>query len=122
VAEKIDVSSGSVNLILEGRHFLRDNLIVETSLSRAGRTERTMPATEGGQGKVLFYDYESGTISGGPPIRAADHTTTWVGGANATWITGDHEVKAGAEYKDSRWDIDHEPFPHSVLRLRLPVL
>jgi hypothetical protein len=101
-----DVRNGGVNLVLEGRHFLRDDLVLETSLSRAGRMDRIIPATEGAQGEVLFYDYESGIISGAPGSRYDNRTTTWVGGAKATWLTGDHEIKAGAEYKNAHWDID----------------
>ena len=101
-----DVRNGGVNLVLQGQHFLRDDLILETSLSWAGRMDRILPATEGVQGEVLFYDYESGTISGAPLARYDNRTTTWVGGAKATWLTGDHEIKAGAEYKDTHWDID----------------
>ena len=99
-------SGGSLNFMLDGRHDLRDNLLIQTSLSRSTREDRGSPETERGRTEMILVDELRGVVSGGAPLRWDTKSTVNLAKLHCTWFTGNHELKAGLEYKDNGLDIN----------------
>jgi len=99
-------TGGSLNFMLDGRHDLRDNLLMQTSLSWSTRRDKGSPETSRGQTEMYFLDVKTGVVSGGAPIRWDQKSTVSLAKLHCTWFTGNHELKAGLEYKDNGLDIN----------------
>ena len=99
-----DTRRGGGAVTLEGRHLIRDDLLIRSSLSRSVRTEESTPATEVGRTEPFFVD-STGVQSGGGP-RTKNESGVTMAAVHATWLGADHEVTAGVEYRDTRLDFD----------------
>jgi len=99
-----DVREGGVAGIVEGRHVMRDHLLLQTSLSRSYRAENQTPETELGRTADFFID-SAGVASGGG-FRQKNESGVTTASLHATWLGRDQEVKAGIEYRDTRLDFD----------------
>jgi len=95
------VRSGGVGLMLEGRHLIHENLFIKSSVSWLRRNEKIVPDTERGY-ELNFLNDSTGVVSGGLYEIKDNVTAVAMAGLSCTWLTGDHELKAGVEYKDTR--------------------
>jgi hypothetical protein len=95
-----EVRSGGVGLMLEGRHLISDNFFIKTSISWLQRDDESLPATE--RGTELEFTDSTGLVSGGVFETIDDVNTVAMAGLSCTWLTGNHELKVGVEYKDTR--------------------
>jgi hypothetical protein len=100
------IRSGGVGLLLEGRHVVRDNLLVRASFSRTTQSDDNLPLTQRGRDELLFIDTETGTWSGGALDRIRSRSGVTIVGVTGTLGVAEHLVKAGLEYKGNRWDFD----------------
>jgi hypothetical protein len=100
-----DVHQGGFGVMLEGRHTLSERLLVKTTLSRSWRREDSEPESQRGRTEPFFVDSTGVAHGGGPSNR--NRSTTTSGGVTGTWRSGDHVVKAGAEYSDRRLEFDN---------------
>jgi carboxypeptidase family protein len=108
-----DVRAGGVNLILEGRHLLGSHVVLQSSLSAGTRDETRIPSTELGRTEPLFVD--STGVSSGGAMSTDNKSRALEAGLRGTWITGNHEVKAGAAYRTTRLEFD----THSLIVIQL---
>lgn len=99
-----DIRQGGESVMLEGRHLLGPNLLLQSSLSRLWRTEKSNPATTVGRTQPYFSD-SAGVVSGGG-ARNNDESVVNQVALHATWTGQNQEVKAGLEYRDNRLDFD----------------
>ena len=100
----MSIRTGTVGLHFEGRHILRDNLLLMTALSYATRFDRNVPANEAGW--QPYWDDSLGIWWGGSPGIVDDHGSTATAAVTCTWSTGAHELKGGVEYRDIRYDFN----------------
>jgi hypothetical protein len=100
----LQVRTGGVGVMLEGRHLISDGFFIRTSISWLRRDDESIPATE--LGTELNYTDSTGVASGGVSETTDNVSTTAMAGLSCTWIAGNHELKAGAEYKDVRLNQD----------------
>jgi len=100
--------SGGVAVLVEGRHLVRDNLVMKTSLSHTTQVESRQPATARGAADTFFVDHDTGTVSGGVYEKVDNTSATTAVAWSGTWLSGDHELKAGLEYRASRFDFDQQ--------------
>jgi len=98
------IRTGTVGLHFEGRHILRDNLLLKTALSYAARWDQNLPANEAGY--APYWDDSLGIWESGQPIMFDDRGFSTTAAVTCTWSTGAHELKAGVEYKDTRYDFN----------------
>ncbi len=101
-----DIRTGGVNLAMSGKHTLRHNAMLETSVSFALRKDKLVPATQRGRVDTLFIDQETGLWSGGNPDYFDENSAVFLAGLSGVWLMPSHEIKAGLEYKDNRWDFN----------------
>jgi hypothetical protein len=101
-----DETSGGVNSILEGKHWLNDRLMLRSSLSLVSNIYRKIPRTDRGKNEIHFFDEETGTVSGGTPGQLDKTGTVFTGGLHGTWLRERHTWKAGLEYRVIKGEID----------------
>jgi hypothetical protein len=101
-----DIASGSVNGSIHGRHWLSDNLLLESSIALSRFNDRLMPLTTRGREEPYFEDTETGIVSGGAGGGHDRQSIVSTLGAKGTLSAGSHTLKSGLEYKDNRLD-DH---------------
>jgi len=99
------VRTGGFNFMLDGRKLVRKNFLLESSLSHTIRREYASPETERGRSE-LFYADSTGIISGGAFTDEDDHSYVTLASLKSTWSAGNHELKAGLEYKHIDLDFD----------------
>jgi hypothetical protein len=97
-------TTGGIGTRLKGTHVLNDISLLEFSLSWLKRNDRYMPATSVGESQPLFINMATGTWSGGYPMRVDDRSTVIGGNIRTSLQRGNHAVKGGAEYMDSKLD------------------
>jgi hypothetical protein len=98
------VTQGGVGAILEGRHLLSRNLLLETSLSHLSRNDESTPETERGRTEPFFVDSLGVPSGGGSRGRNDSHVT--MASVHTTWIGNGQEFKAGVEYRTTGLDFD----------------
>ena len=101
-----DMRQGGVGISFEGRHLLRDDLLLRSSGSWATHFERQMPATARGATDLAVYDEGTGTSSGGTGGSTDNRGVVMIAGLTTTWRNDMHEAKAGVEYKETHYDFD----------------
>ena len=99
-------TTGGVNSILEGKHWLSDRFMLRSSLSLVTNKLLLVPRTDRGKNEILFIDEETGTFSGGAPGQLDKTGTVFTGGLHGTWLRERHTWKAGLEYRVIKGEID----------------
>jgi hypothetical protein len=90
------------------RCIARDNLVVQTTLSRSTRRDESTPESACGQEELYFIDSTGVVAGGGAQARSKNLSGVTTATLHATWIQRDQEVKAGIEYRDTRLDLDNK--------------
>ncbi|MEJ2721115.1 MAG: TonB-dependent receptor, partial [bacterium] len=93
-----DTKSGGVNGAVNGRHWLSERFVLQSTASVVTRKDEFVPSTARGLEEPLFVDTETGLWSGGSPFDSETDNTTFSAGLKGTWILGNHTVKGGAHY------------------------
>jgi hypothetical protein len=93
---------GGMGASLRGTHALGPDVLLESELSNLWRRYTNLPLTERGRREPGFIDAVTGTWSGGSPFEMAWRNSQLTAALKATWALENHEVKAGAEYRQNR--------------------
>ena len=101
-----DETTGGVNSILEGKHWLNDRFMLRSSLSLVTSNLRMLPRTDRGKNEIHFVDEETGTVSGGTPGQLDKTGNVFTGGLHGTWLRERHTWKAGLEYRVIKGEVD----------------
>jgi len=101
----IRINSGGLNFMLDGRHLIRENVLIESSLSRSSREDDYYSESERGR-TVPLFTYLNGVQAGGGNTVEYVQSTVIMPRVKLTWSKGDHEIKTGMEYKDAVLDFD----------------
>jgi hypothetical protein len=101
----VRVRSGGFGAMLEGRHLVSDNFFIKSSISWLRRDDESLPDTE--RGNELNFVVDSTGVESGGVFETADNVSlVATAGLSCTWLRGDHEIKLGVEYKDTRLKAD----------------
>ncbi len=95
------ITSGTVGLLLEGQHIVRDNLLLNARLSGVWWWQSNEGRTARGRAEPLFIDAETGRWSGGVLDDMHNQSTVTTAGLSTTWMAGNHLVKGGLEYRNN---------------------
>lgn len=96
-------SGGAVNVQLNGKHWLRDNLLLESRASAVTQGYSKLPMTETGN-EPLFVNLETNVWSGGTGYEIETDALVLTFGLNGTVVWGNHMIKSGLEYRDIKVD------------------
>jgi len=101
------VREGSLNFMLDGRHLIRENLLIESSISSSTCDNDFIPETEAGRVLPWFTDSTGSESGGGAEVDDVRSTVT-MPRLKLTWSRGSHEIKTGLEYKETGLDFDNQ--------------
>lgn len=88
------------NMSLHGTYLMKDNILLNGSLSRIIRRNQIEPSTERGRNDIAFYDRETNVWSGGVALRRRPSVSGTISNLTGTLFTGSHKIKGGFEYKE----------------------
>ena len=112
--------AGGVGLSIQGRHFLRPNLLIEGAVAQITRDQEDEPATTAGRAPVVI-DVTNGTLYGGNGGAGRIDSRRRSVDAALSWHTGAHSVRAGASYEslfmDQTIDISRTGAGGTITRL-----
>ncbi|TSA23690.1 TonB-dependent receptor, partial [bacterium] len=95
-----DISTGGYSAMLDGRYVVNQDLLLQGSLSWSTRQDKYMPQTNAGWTQLNVYDYPLSTESGGYPERIDIMSENVSARLSASYVSGNHLIKAGIEYKN----------------------
>jgi hypothetical protein len=98
------VEKGGINLSLQGRYFINQNLLLEGNLSRLTRDLNDIPKTETGRTQPLYADLLTGYWSGGYGRYLKSRAIRTAAKLKASLFIGRHILKAGIEFEDNFLD------------------
>jgi hypothetical protein len=97
--------TGGINSILEGKHWLNDQMMLRSSVSYLTNKSHLDPRTERGKSELAFVDNETATVSGGTPGRLGKEGEVFTAGLQ-------RDLAAGAAYLESRARVQGHLGPH----------
>lgn len=99
-----EISSGGYNLSLHIQHVLKENILLKTAFSQSRNSDNDGPATQRGSQEPFFFDFPSGTLSGGYGRLLKTYTYRSAAHIQATFFWGDHTLKTGIAFEDNAVD------------------
>ncbi|MEJ2722968.1 MAG: TonB-dependent receptor, partial [bacterium] len=93
-----NIEEGGVNALVNGRHWLHERFVLQSTASVVTRRDHAVPSTQRGLEEPLFVDTETGEWSGGSPFNSKTDNVTLSLGLKGTWILGNHTLKCGVHY------------------------
>ena len=96
-------SGGNIDILLNGKHWIRDDLLLESRISAVMQSSSQLPLTEEGN-DILFIDQETNVWSGGPLYTLESDALAITLGLSGTMIRGAHKIKGGLGYRDIEVD------------------
>lgn len=103
-----DVKAGGISEVLDWRHILRQNLIVETSLSHMRTRDNTYPGTARGRTEPLFNDSTGALSGGGFPTIDKNESKVLTAAVLARWAGASQDLIWGASYRDVELEFDNQ--------------
>ena len=95
----MDITSGGINLSLNGTYALAQSLLIEGSIARVNFHATGDPATVQGGNETLFVDHLDNVWSGGPMSHWDSFRSSTMAKLGASILADRHTVKLGVEYK-----------------------
>jgi hypothetical protein len=99
-----DTKAGGISGLVNGRHWLHDRFLLQSTASVVVREDEFVPNTKRGLTEPLYTDLETGVWSGGSPFDSEIKNVTFNLGLKGTWILSNHTLKAGLHYSDLETD------------------
>ena len=96
-----EINSGGYNLSLHAHHIFRENILLEASLSQSRNNDNDGPATQRGSQEPFFFDFTSGSLSGGYGRVLKSYTHRTAAQAKGTLFWGEHTLKTGIAFEDN---------------------
>jgi hypothetical protein len=101
-----DIESSQYCLSIEGKHFVSEAFFIDGMVSRLTSRYREQPGTERGENEVRFIDWPTNSWSGGAGVLFDDLNVVTTVRGSGTLLLGDHNIKAGFEYKENKLEFD----------------
>jgi len=108
------IKSGGMNISLTARYIVSQNFLLEGSISRFYKDQKSYGETERGQREPYFMDLTTGVLSGGYGMYANHPRTRISTNLIASIFLSEHRFKVGAEYEDNRVDQNYAWTAHGI--------
>jgi hypothetical protein len=93
----------TINALLNGKHWIRDDLLLESKVSAVAQMNDQLPLTGRGD-EILFIDVGNNVWSGGTLYDLESDALILNFGLNGTLVRGSHTIKGGLGYRDIKVD------------------